>query len=70
MAKAKTNNVNSQNSDVNLYTKRTCSDNSELYITSKLNLLYKQALSTKNLYVSRRNLKKMVQVNHLDEQQD
>ena len=61
MAKAKTNNVNSQNSDVNLYTKRTCSDNSELY---------KQALSTKNLYLSRRNLKKMVQVNHLDEQQD
>lgn len=66
---AKTNSVNNQDStsDTSLYTKRTCSDNSELFITSKLNLLYKQALSTKNLHTCRRNLKKMIEVNHLDE---
>ena len=52
---------------MNLYTKRTCSDNSELFITSKLNMLYEQALSSKNTYNSRRNLRKMVEKNHLDE---
>ena len=52
---------------VPLYTKRTCSDNSELYITSKLNMLYEQALSNRNLFNSRRNLRKMVEGNHLDE---
>ena len=55
------------NNGINLYTKRTCSDNSEIYITSKLNMLYQQALSSKNLYNSRRNLRKMVEGNHLDE---
>lgn len=54
------------NNNMNLYTKRTCSDNSELYITSKLNMLYQQALSDKNLYSSRRNLRKMVESNHID----
>ena len=52
---------------MSLYTKRTCSDNSELYITSKLDLLYEQAKSNKNLYSRKRNLKKMVEGNHLDE---
>ena len=60
-------NYNIMNNGMNLYTKRTCSDNSELFITSKLNMLYEQALSKKNLYNSRRNLRKMVEGNHLDE---
>lgn len=55
------------NNGMNLYTKRTCSDNSEMFITSKLNMLYEQALSNKNLFSSRRNLRKMVEGNHLDE---
>ena len=55
------------NNNMSLYTKRTCSDNSELFITSKLNLLYKQALTSRNQYASRRNLRKMVEGNHLDE---
>ena len=58
---------NSSVGNMGLYTKRTCSDNSELFITSKLNMLYKQALSSKNQYNSRRNLRKMVEGNHLDE---
>ena len=55
------------NDSMNLYTKRTCTDNSELYITSKLDLLYEQAKSSKNLHSTKRNLKKMVEGNHLDE---
>lgn len=55
------------NNSMSLYTKRTCSDNSELFITSKLNMLYKQALSNRNQYQSKRNLRKMVEGNHLDE---
>lgn len=55
------------NNSMSLYTKRTCSDNSELFITSKLNMLYRQALSSRNQYNSRRNLRKMVEGNHLDE---
>jgi len=38
-----------------------------MFITSKLNMLYEQALSNKNLFNSRRNLRKMVEGNHLDE---
>jgi len=60
-------NFNTIKGDMNLYTKRTCSDNSEMYITSKLNMLYKQALTDRTLYNSRRNLRKMVEDNHLDE---
>ncbi len=67
MAKINGLNYNIMNNSMNLYTKRTCSDNSELFITSKLNMLYEQALSKKNLYNSRRNLRKMVEGNHLDE---
>jgi len=55
------------NNGMSLYTKRTCSDNSELFITSKLNMLYQQALSSRNQFNSRRNLRKMVEGNHLDE---
>lgn len=55
------------NNNMSLYTKRTCSDNSELFITSKLNMLYEQALSSRNQFNSRRNLRKMVEGNHLDE---
>lgn len=58
-------NYNLANERLNLYTKRTCSDNSELYITSKLNMLYQQALSSKNHYASRRNLRKMVEESHI-----
>ena len=58
---------NINNNTMSLYTKRTCSDNSELFITSKLNMLYKQTLSKRNQYASRRNLRKMVVGNHLDE---
>ena len=50
-----------------MYTKRTCCDNSELFITSKLNMLYRQALSSRNQFNSKRNLRKMVEGNHLDE---
>ena len=50
-----------------MYTKRTCSDNAEIYITSKLNMLYEQAKSKKDLYSKKRNLRKMVEGNHLDE---
>ena len=55
------------NNSMNLYTKRTCSDNSELYITSKLDFLYEQAKSNKNLYSRKRKLRKLVEGNHLDE---
>ena len=54
------------NNGMNLYTKRTCSDNSEMFITSKLNMLYEQAVSNKNLYNSRRNLRKLVEGNHIN----
>lgn len=60
-------NLNTYNNSMSLYTKRTCSDNSELFITSKLNMLYQQALSSRNQYNSKRNLRKMVEGNHLDE---
>ena len=50
-----------------LYTKRTCTDNSELYIGSKLNRLYEQAFASKNQFNSKRNLRKLVEGNHLDE---
>ncbi len=55
------------NNSLNLYTKRTCSDNAELYITSKLDMLYEQAKSKKDLYSKKRNLRKMVEGNHIDE---
>ena len=61
-------NYNIINNSLNLYTKRTCSDNSELYITSKLNMLYEQAISRKNLFASRRNLRRMVEGNRLDKE--
>ncbi len=60
-------NYNLTKSNLNLYTKRTCSDNSELYITSKLNMLYEQTLSNKNQYESRRKLRKMIENSKLDE---
>ena len=52
---------------MSLYTKRTCSDNSELFITSKLNMLYEQALTNRNQFSSKRNLRKMVEGHKLDE---
>ena len=55
------------NDSYSLYTKRTCLDNSEIYITSKLDMLYEQAKSKKDLYSKKRNLRKMVEGNHLDE---
>lgn len=58
---------NTSNNTMNLYTKRTCSDNSELYINSKLNMLYEQTLVNQNLYNTKRNLRKLVEGNHLDE---
>lgn len=70
MARINGLNYNLTNNNINLYTKRTCSDNSELFITSKLNMLYEQALSNKNTFTSKRNLKKMLQSNqgkYLDE---
>ena len=47
-------------------TKAICSDSSELFVTSKLNMAYKQAVSNQKLYNSRRNLRKLVEDNHLD----
>ena len=60
-------NYNLIKNNLNLYTKRTCSDNSELYITSKLNMLYEQTISNKNHYESRRKLRKMIENSKLDE---
>lgn len=60
-------NFNIANNNMSLYTKRTCSDNSELFITSKLNMLYQQALTSRNQFNSKRYLRKMVEGNHLDE---
>jgi len=60
-------NYNLAKNSLNLYTKRTCSDNSELYITSKLNMLYEQTISNKNQYESRRKLRKMIENGKLDE---
>lgn len=67
MAKINKLNFSITNNGMGLYTKRTCSDNSEIFITSKLNMLYEQALLSKNSYNSRRNLKRIVEGNHLDE---
>ncbi|MBQ8635395.1 hypothetical protein IJ425_04505 [bacterium] len=55
------------NNNMSLYTKRTCSDNSELFITSKLNMLYEQALTNRNQFSSKRNLRRMIEGNKLDE---
>ena len=60
-------NYNLIKNNLSLYTKRTCSDNSELYITSKLNMLYEQTISNKNQYESRRKLRKMIENSKLDE---
>ena len=54
-------NFGMNNDQVSLFTKRTCCDNSEMFITSKLNMLYEQALSDKNAFSNKRNLKKMLQ---------
>lgn len=59
-------NINFGKDTASLCTKRTCSDNSEIYITSKLNHLYNQTILRKNTYSSRRALKKMVEGNYLD----
>ena len=66
---AKTNGINTNKifEYPNIYTKRTCLDNSEIYITSKLNMLYEKTLSDRNMYNSKRMLKKIIQSNHLDE---
>jgi len=63
------NNTTSSNflDNMSLYTKRTCSDNSELFITSKLNKLYEQAVTSKNLFNSKRNLRKIIEGNHIQE---
>ena len=50
-----------------IYTKRTCTDNSEVFIASKLNMLYRQALGENKKYESKRNLRKLIEDNHLDE---
>ena len=55
------------NGNANLYTRRTCSDNSELFIASKLNMLYKQAMSNGKQFNSKRNLRKLVEGHKLDE---
>ena len=60
-------NYNLIKNNLNLYTKRTCSDNSELYITSKLNMLYEQTISKTNHYESRRKLRKMLEISKLEE---
>ena len=60
-------NCNLAKNNLSLYTKRTCSDNSELYITSKLNMLYEQTISNRNPYESRRKLRKMLENSKLDE---
>ena len=67
MARINNINYNIINTNMSLYTKRTCTDNSELFITSKLNMLYRQAVSERNQFNSKRNLKKMIEGNHLNE---
>ena len=60
-------NTSSSNGYLNIYTKRTCLDNSEIYITSKLNMLYEKTISDRNTFNSKRQLKKMIEGSHLDE---
>ncbi len=59
--------INNTNGYPSIYTKRTCLDNSEIYITSKLNMLYEKTMLDRNMFNSKRSLKKMVEGNHLDE---
>ena len=61
-------NFNTNKNYSGMYTKRTCIDNSEFYITSKLNMLYEKTISDRNMFNSKRTLKKLIEGNHLDEQ--
>lgn len=49
-------------------TKRNYNDNSELYIASKLDMLYKQAVARSSVFLGTRNLRQMVEGTYLDEQ--
>lgn len=53
---------------LNLYTKRNYEDNSEMYIASKLDKLYKQAISKNAGFLGTRSLRQMVEGNYLDKQ--
>ncbi len=51
---------------MSLYTKRNYEDNSEMYIASKLDKLYKQAISKNAGFLGKRSLRQMVEGRYLD----
>lgn len=67
MAKINGININNIDGTHSIYTKRTCLDNSEIYITSKLNMLYEKTLMDRNTFNSKRALKKIIEGYNLDE---
>lgn len=53
---------------LNLNTKRSYEDNSEMYIASKLDRLYRQAISNNVGFLGRRSLRQLVEGKYLDKQ--
>ena len=53
---------------LSLYTKRNYEDNSEMYIASKLDMLYRQAISKNTGFLGKRSLRQMVEGNYLDKE--
>ncbi len=53
---------------LSLYTKRNYEDNSEMYIASKLDMLYRQAISKNTSFLGKRSLRQMVEGKYLDKE--
>ncbi len=53
---------------LSLYTKRSYEDNSEMYIASKLDNLYRQAISKNTGFLRKRSLRQLVEGNYLDKE--
>ncbi len=62
------NRSNTAGLGLSLYTKRNYEDNSEMYIASKLDKLYRQAVSKNAGFLRRRSLRQMVEGNYLDKE--
>lgn len=60
--------MNALGMGASLYTKRNFEDNSEMYIASKLDMLYKQAMSKTAGFLGTRSLRQMVEGTYLDKQ--
>ncbi|MBR1617303.1 hypothetical protein IJ670_04045 [bacterium] len=67
MAKINQIGYNIINNGMSLYTKRTCLDNSDIYINSKLKRLTDQTMSFKGIHASKKNLRKLIEGNNFDE---